>query len=178
MGITVKATVNDKKWRQLRDALANTTARVHVGVLSGEHEPPAPNPDNPNATAPPPIGLVELAAIHEFGSPAAGIPERSFIRSTLRARKDAIRSFIEAALGKSITKLTQSSSISREGMQTEAKHILGLLGTKVVAMMRETIRKRIPPPLKQSTITRKKSSVPLVDTGQLINSINYEVTDK
>jgi hypothetical protein len=44
--------------------------------------------------------------------------------------------------------------------------------------MRRRVRKRIPPPLKPETIKRKKSSVPLVDTGQLVAAIMAKVSAK
>ena len=55
---------------------------------------------------------------------------------------------------------------------------LGLLGARMSADMKMTIKNRIPPPLQPETIRRKGSDVPLIDTGQLINSITWAVLTK
>ncbi len=160
-------------WEAIRKAIAGTAARVKVGVLhDSRHEA-----DGETAGE---ISMLELAAIHEFGSPAAGIPERSFIRSTLTAKRDEINTAIEELLGTAVKKLLESPNVTESMAESAAKKALGLLGTKVVSMMRATIRDRETTgpedqALKPATIRRKKSSLPLVDTAQLINSLSYEV---
>ena len=59
----------------------------------------------------------------------------------------------------------------------EVDAALGLLGTWAVAAIQAKIRTNIPPELKQATIDRKHSDLALVDTGQLLNSLTYEVVD-
>lgn len=43
---------------------------------------------------------VNIAAVHEFGSPKRGIPKRSFIRSTFDEKKDEAEKLIESEVGK------------------------------------------------------------------------------
>ena len=61
--------------------------------------------------------------------------------------------------------------------EMDARKALGLIGVKVVAWIKETIRAGLTPPNAPSTIERKGSSTPLVDDGQLINSIHFEIVE-
>lgn len=114
------------------------------------------------------ISNVRLAGVHEFGAEietrfgTVKIPERSFIRATVDANdgyKDLIR------------KLATRVASMKIGLP----EALGILGEKVVSDMRTRIERGIPPPNAASTIARKGSSKPLIDTGQLKNSITYVV---
>lgn len=122
------------------------------------------------------ITMIELAAIHEFGSPNAGIPERSFLRSTFRVHR-------RQELLALVTKL--AGQVTSGNMTT--KRALGILGQWGAAAVKNTIRSKqtigMTDPgarqeLLQSTIDRKGSSTPLIDTGRLINTISYEVVEE
>lgn len=134
--------------------------RVRVGVLASRGGDAAHEGGD--------LSLVQLAAIHEFGSPAAGIPERSFIRSTFHTyAKDALRD-----------KLTVLCKAALSG-RMDPRVAIDLLGTWAVAEVRRTITAgKVRPPLAPSTIDAKGSSKPLVDTGQLVNAIAHEVVDE
>lgn len=115
------------------------------------------------------LTLIELAAIHEFGSPAAGIPERSFIRRTFNEPEG------QAQLKELYAKLARAVLLGR----MDAETAIELLGQKMVAMVRNRILvDMIPPPNAPSTVRKKHSSRPLVDTGQLVNALTYQVTPK
>lgn len=112
------------------------------------------------------ITKIELAAIHEFGSPAANIPERSFIRATLEIYRAELVAF-QSKLAKAIVlqRITPAQALK-------------MLGEWAVAKIRARITEGdgIPPPLKPRTIARKGSSRPLVDTTRnLLGAISYEV---
>ena len=131
---------------------------VKVGVLSSKGG--SAKHDNSAFT------LVELMAIHEFGSADGTIPDRAPIRLTFETNQKEMAAFIAPLARQVIT----------NGMPVE--RALGLLGIKGVAEIKKTITQSdLPPPLKPATIARKGSDRPLVDTGQLINSIQYEVGD-
>lgn len=153
------------EWQKLL-ARANEIDQYHVrvGVLSSRGgAQPAAGTEKVTQS----ITLAELAAIHEFGSPKAGIPERSFIRSTLmrRVRNELVD--LCAKLAKQI--ISQGFDVKRA---------YGLLGSWASAEVKKTITTTdIPPPLNAQTIRQKGSSRPLVDTGQLLNSITYEIVD-
>lgn len=132
-------------------------AHVRVGVLagSGDHDG---------------ISMIELAAIHEFGSPAANIPERSFIRSTF-ARTDIVDGLNRqaAALARAIVAGKLTADVA-----------LGRIGAWAAAQIKGTIRNKMTEgpedqALKPATIARKKSSTPLVDTGRLLGAISWLV---
>jgi hypothetical protein len=149
------AKVDDRVFRELRRKIGKLAdASVSVGVLKA---------DEPHADSD--MTIVEIAAVHEFGSPAAGIPERSFIRSTFE-NSDVVNQQ-RALCAKVARKIIRDKMTPEEGLQ-----ILGQWG---VAQVKKRIRAHIPPPLKDETIKRKKSSTPLIDTGQLLNALTYEV---
>lgn len=172
-----KVHFDDRRWRSLLEAIKGDPARVRVGILADSTHSSAPEGGKPTE-----ISMLELAAIHEFGSPAAGIPERSFIRSTIENKRTQINQAIESIVGGAMKKLLARETLHAGDVRESVKHSLGLLGTKVASMMRATIRQRQttgpePQALKPATIARKGSTLPLVDTAQLINSITYEVVD-
>lgn len=111
------------------------------------------------------FGNVEIGAVHEFGSPSQGIPERSFIRSTVENNATTYRSLAKVLAIRVI-----------EGRLTRRK-ALGIFGLRVAADIKRTIQAGIDPPLKDATIERKRSSKQLIDTGQLLGSITHEVRD-
>jgi len=104
--------------------------------------------------------VAEIGYKHEFG---IGVPERSFMRSTVHAKKKATISLQKKLL----------IQIIRGTMKVEAG--LGLLGE----FMSDAIRRKIvainTPANSPQTIKAKGSSNPLIDTGQMKNSITYEV---
>ena len=111
------------------------------------------------------LSMVDLGTIHEFGAPRANVPQRSFLRSTA----DANRSKYERSMAKSVRKLANNPR------SFNARGELFLLGERVRGDVIKRIRAHIPPPLAAATIARKGEDVPLIDTGQLINSIRSVV---
>lgn len=156
---------DDAPWRELyKRVLAANTYRVKVGVLAEK---------GGNSThADSQMTLVEIAATHEFGSSDGHIPERSFIRSTLYVR--SAKQLEE--------KITAAAKLVIDG-KLDAGKALALLGTFAASEIKNTITMNEAdaygeypyPPLADSTIAAKGSSVPLIDTGQLKNSITYVV---
>ena len=140
----------DRGWKKLRRTLALKRPRyVDVGVLT-KHD--ARSDDVTNTM---------LAMIHEFG--IGPIPSRSFIRDTIDIEKQEIVHFIRKLAERVVT-----NTISK-------RVALTLLGAMVEASMKGRVSAGLTPPLKESTIVRKGSSKPLIDTGQLISSLDYEV---
>ena len=152
-----------KAMRERIAALAASTARVRVGVLvdapKREHDG-AESSRSSESSGP---TLVEVAGWHEFGAPDANIPQRSFIRGTVDEKRADIER-LEAVLLENVV----------TGKITEAQ-ALDQLGAKVAGMIQTRISQGIQPALAQATIDRKKSSTPLIDTGQLRSSITWAV---
>jgi hypothetical protein len=187
MSAAAKVIDQDLGWKKLRDSLVRTNEAkvVRVGVQGDEAQR-----DHDG------INSVRLAAVHEFGAhinhpggtpyvitkdgavfvnkghpnPAGVtkpheivIPERSFIRSTIDEHAEQYHELVKKLAGMVI----DGKMMTRQA--------LGLLGARVVADIKRRIQRGIDPPLKQATIDRKHSSKPLIDKGQLLNSITHEV---
>lgn len=145
-------------WREVRrriDAAADRVPRLRVGVVGTEAKQVHAESGLTNA---------EIAVIHEFGAPRANIPERSFIRSTLRD-PDVRRRLraLQANLARAVI----------AGM--DQKKALGTMGEFLASQIRATITRGVDPPLKPATIARKGSSKPLIDTGQLRRAISWVI---
>lgn len=78
-----KVTFSNRAWRELADNV-NDLGRSHVkvGILAGKG---ADTPGDDTS-----LTLAQIAAIHEYGAPAANIPERSFLRRTFRLHSAAL----------------------------------------------------------------------------------------
>ncbi|KLU15081.1 MULTISPECIES: hypothetical protein [Xenorhabdus] len=106
----------------------------------------------------------EVAAAHEFGVPGH-IPERSFLRSTLQENKEGAVRFLVNGIRQALED------------NTDTKQPFELVGRQMAGQVQRNIQAGINPPLNPKTIKRKKSSKPLLDTGQLLQSITYEVRE-
>ena len=154
-------TVTDRGASALRERLSQLAKlRVRVGVLD----------DAPKRTEASKRGekftLLEVAAVHEFGAPDAGIPQRSFIR---------------AGVDQYAAEIADARDRLAAGVlagKVEPENALEMLGAFVQGKLQTRIAEGISPPLAESTIRRKKSSKPLIDTGQLRSSITYRVEER
>lgn len=154
--------VVDAEWRRIYRTVTGELGRhaVQVGVVGSE----AANEAAPGIT------LARIAGVHEFGAAIQTrfgvilIPERSFIRSTIAENKN---------YSSLIAKLVESVL---DGRRTE-KQALETFGARASADMKKRIAAGIEPPNAPSTIARKGSSKPLIDTGRLRQSITWSVVD-
>lgn len=104
--------------------------------------------------------LIQVGAANEFGTKT--IDERSFLRSTSDEQRPNIIRVQKKVYEQVVT--TQKS----------VKDGLSLLGEFLTAKVKNKIRTLRTPPNKPSTIRRKKSSNPLIDTAQMLQSIQHE----
>jgi phage gpG-like protein len=135
-------------WSRLN--AAKKGAVIKVGVFADARARQGEGPTN-----------AEVAAIHEFG--LGHVPERSFLRVTVEQHREEILRNIRT-VGKGLFKSGEELRIGLERF-----------GLWFVSKMQARIRAHISPALKQSTIDRKGSSTPLIDSGQLLNSLTYKV---
>ena len=139
--------------REIQRKLAqNKEVAVGLPADSGNH------PDG--------MSMVRLGAIHEFGAPGAGIPERSFLRVPLRSAQDEL-----ASVFKKLMQQVQSGDLTFD-------QALNQLGAKGASISQEAISAGIDPANAPATVAAKGSSRPLVDTGALRQSITWVVRDK
>ena len=115
--------------------------KVDVGIQGGTHS-----------------DIVNRAFWNEFGTKK--IPERSFLRSTLRKTRNELLTLSKEA----VKKITFGSSVDAE---------LGRVGLFLEAECKNTILAGNFVPLHPWTIRRKGSSRPLIETGQMIASIRF-----
>lgn len=162
-----KVLVNDRVWRDVLKRCAQLAkGGAKVGIVGkGAAQ------DHGDATN------AEIGAAHEFGTEA--VPERSFIRSTFRNKTDQLRRLQQRLIkGILLGKITPDTAYK-------------MLGAWGAGAIKATItRDGNLKPLAPSTLARRKagtvrdsvgrfvtrkSSKPLVDTGQLLGSITWTV---
>lgn len=149
-----------KKWDEIhRNVRLAQRLVAHVGILEskgGTTKPPGSD-----------LSLVEIGAVHEFGSADGRIPERSWLRSTFIVRRANALAARVAETARAIV------------AGADPRRAISLLGAWGASEVKSTITEiDIPPPLADSTVMTKGSSKPLVDTGQLVNAITWEVTER
>lgn len=153
--------IDQRKWKVLKRKLEQAEkAHVKVGILSSSGG--AAKHDESD------LAVAEIGKIHEYGAPSEGIPERSFIRATFREQ--------ESALGK-ITARAAKQFVEGKVSLARALDMMGSWGANQVKR-KITSGAGIAPKLKPATIKAKGGKTrPLVDHGQLLNSISWEVVD-
>ena len=126
---------------------------VRVGYLDGLS--PA-YPDSGKSTA-------EVAAYNEFGT--STIPPRPFMRRTVDNNE---------------SKFLAMAQLSANGLLngSTAEHALNELGAFGVELLQSEIKNGDFEPNAQSTVAKKGSNQPLVDTGHLRQSAHYRVHKK
>jgi len=101
-----------------------------------------------------------IGMMHEFG---LGVPQRSFMRSAFDENEAKIKKIANLAYG--------GAAKGRWTPDKAAKQI----GEGLVAEIKEKIRTNIPPALADATVAAKGSTAALIDTGAMLNAIDFEV---
>lgn len=132
-------------------AASKGKAKIEVGILG----PKAHNKHKGSD-----VVLSDIAGFHEFGT--RNIPRRPFVSG-----------WFDSVIGSALpTALKQSAQKLLAGKIDESKYIK-LLGNFGVGGIQKFISAGVKPALAKSTIKRKGSSVPLIDTGVLRSSITF-----
>lgn len=146
---------------QFGDALAGG-GKVRVGFLE-------------NATYPDGKPVAMIAAIQEFGAPRANIPPRPFFRNMIRAKQS------EWGL---------ATALALRDSGYNPANALARVGEGITGQLRQSIIDTNSPPLRESTIVAKGGTAgmvynaadpstfpakPLVHTGHMLNSVDYQV---
>lgn len=122
--------------------------RVEIGILEADGEKAHDGG----------VTVADVATWAEFGTETE--PERSFIRAWFDEHEHQVRDDI--------------AKLMRGGKRT-ADQVLEIVGLRAVGQIQARIAAGVPPPNAPSTIARKGSSTPLIDTGQLRSSISHRV---
>jgi hypothetical protein len=120
---------------------------VRVGFLEG-------------ATYPDGTPVAMVAAIQNFGAPAAGIPPRPFFSDMVERHK--------GDWGDTFGNVLMDADYN-------AGRALALMGKGMAGQLREQIVETNAPPLSPRTIAAKGSEKPLIDTGHMLESVDKEV---
>ena len=153
VSVKVLKDIDPKALDRLRQRLVGDNRVVNVGVPEGKREEDGT-----------PVAMI--AAVHEFGSPSQGIPERPFLR--VAVQKNRIK----------YVRLNRINLVKMLRGQMGMEQALGQLGEMAKGDVQTEIRSGDFTPLKAATIKRKGSSRPLIDTGQMVQSIQWELGGK
>ena len=140
-----------------------STARVAVGVLGPRATAAHVDGDGETADADAPT-VADVAIWNHYGT--TNIPARPFIALALETHKPELRKLF-ARIGRGVV----------EG-KVAAEQALGLMGESVAGAIKAQIADGVPPQNEESTIDRKGSATPLINFGQLRNSVSYVVREK
>jgi hypothetical protein len=104
-----------------------------------------------------------IAAAHEMGAPSRGIPARPFLIPTMQNNAEKYTNLMAQGFRNALQDKEKAAEVYEK---------IGLVASSDV---KDYIVSGQFVPLKESTIDRKGSSKPLIDTGEMRNSISYEV---
>lgn len=154
-GASIERDFDLSKLQALKDRLESAGKKcVVVGVPASRN---APTDSGQSVAA--------VAATHEFGSQDGHIPERSFLRSSMHANMAKYVAINKVGL----------RAVARG--ETTVEQAMNRLGTVAATDVQVQLRTGVFTPLKPETIRRKGSDKPLIDTGQLRQSLTHEVRD-
>ena len=108
-----------------------------------------------------PASVAQVAMFNEYGT--ENMPARPFMRNTLEKHSDELKDF--------------STNVVLKGVMNgdDAKTAMNKMGSYTKGLMQREIRDGEYAPNAPSTIRKKKSSHPLIDTGRMRQSVVYEV---
>lgn len=148
---TVDRTTAEGK-RFLAEVEKLKTLRVKIGFQQGKEQ----EDDGTD--------LCDIALWNELGT--SSIPSRPFMRDAVDKHRDEIDKFLD-----------QQFSLLAKG-KTNAEMMMKSIGVFVKGLVQQEIVDGTFEPNAPSTIKRKKSDKPLIDTGKMRQSVNFVVVDK
>lgn len=149
-GVTDRWTPEGRRFKKMLQELSKK--EVRVGFQAGK---------NSEADG---TDICDIATWNELGTDS-GIPARPFMRNTVDNNGPKIDALFKRA---------REQVIAGES----AEVILNGLGVGVKGLMQEEIKKGSYEPNAPSTIKKKKSDKPLIDTGRMRQSVEYVVKEK
>lgn len=134
---------------------------VRVGFLEGATYASGANDQGADWANGKPVAMV--AAIQNYGAPSRGIPPRPFFSNMVKEKS--------AEWPKAIAQNLRETGY-------DVPLTLERVGQGVAGQLRQSIVDTNSPPLSPKTVARKGFSKPLVDSGHMLNSVDYEVNMK
>lgn len=147
--VKISDTPDGRKFKRMLEELA--TLEVRIGFQAGE----AQEEDGTD--------MCDVAAYNELGT--EHIPARPFLRKSVDENASKINSFMKAK----VKELTQGKP---------GEQVLKEIGIFQKDLIQEKIKSGTFEPNADSTIAKKGSSKPLIDTGKMRQSVNYVIQKK
>ena len=144
-----KMTSDGKRFERMLKELGGK--QVRIGFQKGE------------ATEEDGTDVCDVAAWNELGT--ANMPSRPFLRKSVDENESKINSFVQSQ---------KKALVNGES----AEQILKEIGIFQKDLIQEKITEGDFVPNAESTVKRKGSSKPLIDTGRMRQSVNYVITKK
>ncbi|MCL1987422.1 MAG: hypothetical protein FWG64_05560 [Firmicutes bacterium] len=142
--------------RLLKELNELATLQVRIGYQQGEKS-------SKNAT------LLDIAVWNELGTKTKDgkqhIPPRPFLRQSVDNNQQQISDFVKKEL-------------ANLGNGKTAQQILQRIGTYQKGLIQQEIQKGNFTPNAESTIRKKKSAAPLIDTGRLMQGVHFVIEEK
>jgi len=162
MPATIKQKIIDRGWnRIIREVRKADNSYTKVGLPQEGEVKEGTKTGSGNEPIIQMSELVTVGAVQEFGAPKKNIPARPFIRTTYDENREKINNLVL----NEYEKIVDGSS--------NVKRSLGLIGEWLKAKTQAKIRAIRTPPNAPTTIAKKGSSNPLIDTGQMVQSIQH-----
>lgn len=108
--------------------------------------------------------ICDVAAWNELGT--INIPSRPFMRDTVENNENEISDFMK----KEVLDIVKNGKTAEQAFKE--------IGIKVKDLMQQTITEGNFTPNAPSTIRKKGSSKPLIDSGRMRQSVNYVIKEK
>jgi len=112
--------------------------------------------------------VAEIGRRNEFG---IGVSERSFLRANFDENRDKYHRYMVNGMRREVVGVARTN----QPIDAHSSVTLKRLGLKVEGDVKRKIRGHIPPPNTPATIRSKGSSTPLVDTGQMMQTLGSEI---
>ena len=152
-----ETTLNTKGLDKIIKAFKGKMPEIRVGILGS-----SPRPDGTSNAL--------IGAVHEFGSPARNIPQRSFLRKPLTENLD------KALQNNGLLRKQSLDMVFQEG---NFDRFVSLIAQTAEQVVLESFEKSGPgwPAWKSPTYSNNTGQL-LIDTNQLRNSITSEIVSK
>lgn len=142
-----------KKYLSDAQRKAGAGMLLRVGFLEGStHTSKSPNGEI--------VPTAQVAAWNEWGDPDKGRPPRPFFRQMVAEKK--------SGWGKSMANLLKENGGNLSDM-------MDAMGVGISGQLQHSINEFDDPPLKPATIRAKGFAKPLIDTGEMLRAVDFEV---
>jgi len=148
MSVRDELTAEGRRFFKELEELAKLEVRVGFQAGEAEHDG---------------VDMTDIAMWNELGT--RHVPPRPFLRQSVDGNEGKIKKMCEA----------QMQAIAKGGTAEEAMNAIGIMQK---GLIQETIAKGSFAPNAPSTIKRKGSSKPLIDTGRMRQSVNFVIQPK